>query len=144
MSHAEKRVLPYTPEQMFHLVSDIRHYPEFLPWCADAKIISASDTMIIADLSVGYGFMREKFRSKVTLDPHKHIIDVDYLSGPLKHLDTVWQFLPNPDGGCIVDFQVVFEFKSRLLQNMAMMFFNEAAKRMVASFEKRADEVFKG
>lgn len=142
MSHAERRVVPYTPEQMFHLVSDIKRYPEFLPWCNEARIVSNRDNEIVADLIAGYGILREKFRSKVILDPHKHMIDVDYLSGPLKHLDTVWHFLPNPDGGCIIDFKVVFEFRSRLLQNVAMLFFNEVVKRMVSSFEKRAAEIF--
>ena len=146
ISHAEKRIVPYTPDQMFALVSDIKSYPQFLPWCLSARILSSSDTEIMADLVAGYKFMRERFRSKVLLDRQNRVIDVDYLSGPLKHLDTVWHFLPNPDGstGCIIDFKVVFEFKSRFLQNMMMVFFNEVVKRMVTSFERRADEVFKG
>ncbi len=145
ISHAEKRVVPYTPEQMYSLVSDIKSYPQFLPWCVSVRIISSSETEIVADLVAGYKFIRENFRSRVLLDPATRTIDVDYLSGPLKHLDTVWHFLPNPDGsgGCIIDFKVVFEFRSRLLQNMAMVFFNEIVKRMVTSFEKRAEQVFR-
>jgi coenzyme Q-binding protein COQ10 len=133
--------VPYTPEQMYRLVSDIAHYPEFLPWCIDTKILRASESEIIADLTAGYKFMRERFRSRVILDPKTLTIDVDYLSGPLQHLDTVWHFLPHPEG-CLIDFKVIFEFKSRLLQNMAMMFFNEIVKRMVGSFEKRAAEIY--
>ena len=37
-THAEQRVLPYTPEQLFDLVADIERYPEFLPWCVGARI----------------------------------------------------------------------------------------------------------
>lgn len=146
ISHAEKRVVPYTPEQMFALVSDIKSYPQFLPWCLSTRVIAQSETEITADLTAGYKFIREEFRSKVLLDRGTHTIDVDYLSGPLKHLDTVWHFLPRADGtsGCTIDFKVVFEFKSRLLQNMAMLFFNEVVKRMVTSFEKRAEQVFRG
>ena len=143
ISHAEKRIVPYTPEQMFQLVSDIKAYPQFLPWCLSSRILSQSETEVKAELVAGYKFIRERFLSKVLLDRQNRIIDVDYLSGPLKHLDTVWHFLPNPDGpGCLIDFKVVFEFKSRLLQNMAMVFFNEIVKRMVTSFEKRAADIF--
>jgi coenzyme Q-binding protein COQ10 len=141
ISHAEKRIVPYTPEQMYNLVADVAHYAEFLPWCMDVKILRASDTEIIADLTAGYKFIRERFRSRVVLDQKSRIIEIDYLSGPLKHLDTIWQFLPHPDG-CLIDFKVVFEFESRLIQNMAMMFFNEIVKRMVASFEKRAADIY--
>jgi coenzyme Q-binding protein COQ10 len=141
ISHAEQRVVPYTPEQMYRLVSDIARYPEFLPWCLDTKILRATEYEVIADLTAGYKFMRERFRSKVTLNPDTLLIDVDYLSGPLKQLDTVWQFLPHPDG-CLIDFKVVFEFQSKILQNMAMMFFNEVVKRMVGSFEKRAAQIY--
>ncbi|MEM9096433.1 MAG: SRPBCC family protein, partial [Pseudomonadota bacterium] len=31
-THTEKRRVPYTPEQMYDLVSSIERYPEFLPW----------------------------------------------------------------------------------------------------------------
>ncbi|HEY1096554.1 MAG TPA: type II toxin-antitoxin system RatA family toxin [Alphaproteobacteria bacterium] len=141
ISHAEKRVVPYTPEQMYRLVGDIASYDQFLPWCMDVKILRASETEIIADLTAGYKFIRERFRSKVMLDPRSRTIEVDYLSGPLKHLDTVWHFVPHPDG-CLIDFKVVFEFESRLIQNMAMMFFNEIVKRMVGSIEKRAADIY--
>ena len=144
ISHAEQRIVPYSPQQMYMLVADIARYPEFLPWCLETKIIRATPHEVIADLAAGYGFMRERFRSKVLLDPERCLIDVDYLSGPLKHLDTIWQFSPHPDGGCVIDFKVVFEFRSKLLQNMAMVFFNEVVKRMVSSFEKRAAEVYAG
>jgi coenzyme Q-binding protein COQ10 len=141
ISHAEQRIVPYTPEQMYRLVADIARYPEFLPWCLDTKILRATNHEVIADLTAGYKFMRERFRSKVALDPVNLIIDVDYLSGPLKQLDTVWQFVSHTDG-CLIDFKVVFEFQSKILQNMAMMFFNEVVKRMVGSFEKRATEIY--
>lgn len=143
ISHAEKRIVPYTPDQMYQLVADIGSYDEFLPWCLDAKILKKTDTEIIADLTAGYKFVKERFRSKVILDPRSRTIDVDYLSGPMKHLDTIWQFLPHPDG-CLIDFKVVFEFESKLIQNMAMMFFNEIVKRMVGSFEKRAADIYAG
>ena len=79
---------------------------------------------------------RERFSSKVTLHPQDQI-DVEYINGPFRYLNNHWQFEPHPDG-CIVDFYVDFEFRSRILQNLIGLLFNEAVRRMVAAFEARA------
>lgn len=63
--------LPYSPEQLYDLVADIEKYPDFLPWCAAVRILSESETEMLADLSVGYKFFRETFRSRVHLTPKK-------------------------------------------------------------------------
>ena len=73
--------MPFTPEQLFDLVADVEKYPEFLPWCVAARVLSKSDTEIVADLSVGYKLFRETFRSRVHLTP-KTRIDVEYIKGP--------------------------------------------------------------
>ena len=82
-THAEQKVLPYTPEQLFALVADIERYPEFLPWCVGARIRERRDTVILADLIIGFRMFRERFTSRVTLNP-PHRIDVAYTEGPFK------------------------------------------------------------
>ena len=72
-THAEKRLLRYTPEQMFALVADVRRYPEFLPWCVAARVISQDETALVADLTIGFKLFRETFRSQVTLDRPGHV-----------------------------------------------------------------------
>ncbi len=135
-THAERRVLPYTPEQMFRLVADVQHYPDFLPWCVGARIRQRSQTLIVADLMIGFRMVRERFTSRVTLDaPHR--IEASYLEGPFRYLHSRWLFEPHPDG-CVIDFHVDFEFKSRLLQGLIATLFGEAVHRMVAAFETRA------
>jgi coenzyme Q-binding protein COQ10 len=68
-------------------------------------------------------------------------IDTAYLDGPFKHLESVWTF-KDVEGGCEVAFAVDFEFKSRLLQGAAGLFFNEAMQRVVRSFERRAADLY--
>ena len=68
-THAEERVLPYTPEQLFALVADIERYPEFLPWCVGARIKERRPDLIVADLIIGFRMFRERFTSRVSLDP---------------------------------------------------------------------------
>ena len=139
-THAETRVLPYTPEQLFALVADIERYPEFLPWCTGARIRERRPGLIVADLVIGFRMFRERFTSRVTLAPPGRI-DVAYAEGPFRYLDNHWAFTSAP-GGCRVDFFVDFEFKSRLLQRVIEVLFGEAVRRMVAAFEKRAQALY--
>ena len=135
-THAEKRVLPYTDEQLFDMVADVRRYPEFLPWCVGARIISRTETELVADLTIGFKMFRETFRSQVTLE-RPHHVHVRYLTGPFRYLNNHWRFRPVANG-TEVDFFVDFEFKSRLLQAVIGTVFNEAVRVMVRAFERRA------
>ena len=140
-THAEKRHLPFSSEQMFNLVSDVEKYPEFLPWCVGTRIRSQEGNLILADMVIGYKMFREKFTSEVLLQAPDRI-DVKYMDGPFKYLNNHWIFMANPDGSCTVDFFVDFEFRSRLLQRLIGVVFNEAVRIMVHSFEKRAAAIY--
>jgi coenzyme Q-binding protein COQ10 len=139
-THAEKRHLPYTPTQLFDLVSDIERYPEFLPWCVGARIRQRDGNMLIADLMIGFKMVRERFTSKVTLGAHR--IDVTYTQGPFKYLNNHWIFEAAADGGTNIDFYVDFEFRSKVLRALIGALFNEAVWLMVSSFEKRARTLY--
>jgi coenzyme Q-binding protein COQ10 len=139
-THAEQRVLPYSPEQVFELVADIERYPEFLPWCIGARIRERQPNLVVADLIIGFKMFREQFTSRVALDPPRKI-DVTYAEGPFHHLNNRWIFESVPEG-CRVDFFVDFEFNSRLLQKVIGVLFSEAVRRMVGAFEKRARELY--
>lgn len=141
-THAEKRNLPYTPEQLYNLVADVARYPEFLPWCIASRITKREgDDIFYADLVIGYKLVREKFGSKVTLNEPNHI-HVEYLSGPMKYLSNHWKFIAEKDGSCTIDFFVDFEFKNKILQNLIGVFFNEVVQRMVGAFETRARDLY--
>ncbi len=140
-THAEKRVLPYTPEQLYALVEAVDKYPEFLPWCVGARIRERSESHMVADLVIGFKMFRERFTSHVALKPEQPRIDVEYKDGPFKYLNNHWVFNPHPDG-CEIDFYVDFEFKSMILQKTIGMLFNEAVHRMIAAFETRAKDLY--
>ncbi len=137
-THAEKRVLPYRPEQLYDLVADVEKYPEFLPWCVGARVRERQPDVLIADLVIGFKGLREGFTSRVTLNRPDMRIDVAYLDGPFRYLNNHWVFREHPDGGCEIDFFVDFEFRSRLFQRVIGLLFNEAVRRMVGAFESRA------
>jgi coenzyme Q-binding protein COQ10 len=138
--HTERRVLPFSPAQMYDLVADIEKYPLFLPWCSGARIRERRDNLVVADLMISFKVYRERFTSKVTLQAPDRI-DTVFSEGPFRHLQNRWVFLPDP-GGCLVDFFVEFEFKSKILDKLISVLFNEAVHRMVKAFEGRAQALY--
>ena len=139
--HKETRRLPYTPEQMFDMVADVGRYGEFLPWVAAVRVRSDSPTEMVADLVVGFRALKERFTSRVTKERPSHI-HVDYLEGPLKYLKNDWNFAPDGDDGCLVDFCVDFEFHSRIFEALAGQMFGMALKKMIGAFETRAQKLY--
>ncbi len=139
-NHAEERFLPFTREQMFDLVADIERYPEFLPWCVGARITHRENEVLTADLMIGFTAIRESFTSTVTLERPGRI-DVEYIKGPFKYLKNSWIFIAK-DHGCVIEFDIAFEVRSRLLRRIFEPLFSEAVRRMVAAFDRRAAVVY--
>lgn len=130
---------------MFALVADVARYPEFLPWCAAARIRSrtpAGDHEVMeADLVIAFKVFRERFGSRVTLWPEARKIDTEYLDGPFKYLKSQWSFEPEGEG-CRVGFWVDFEFRNRVLQAAIGLVFTEAMNRIIRAFEARAHALY--
>ena len=139
-SHRETRVLPYSPEQMFDLVADVRRYPEFLPWVAALRVRRETPDETLADMIVGFKGLRETFTSRVAKRRPEHI-RVDYVEGPLRHLANDWRFRAEGEG-CALEFHVDFAFRSRVFEKLAGAVFDTAFRRMVAAFEARAAELY--
>lgn len=139
--HSETKMLPYSAEQMYGLVADVARYPEFLPWCAAARIRSLTqgegNEVMEAELVISFKVFREKFGSRVTLLPGPLKIVTEYLDGPFKYMKSDWAFR-NVAGGCEVDFHVDFEFRNAILQKIIGVVFTEAMHRIVRAFEARA------
>ena len=139
--HSETRNLPYSPEQMFDLVADVKRYQEFLPWVAAVRVRSDSETLMTADLVVGFKALKETFTSRVT-KRRPGEITVEYIEGPLKYLKNDWTFKPDGKGGTDIDFCVDFAFKSRIFEALAGQMFDTALRRMIAAFEARAHVLY--
>ncbi|MBK8211367.1 MAG: type II toxin-antitoxin system RatA family toxin [Rhodospirillales bacterium] len=141
-THAEQRVVPYSPEKIFDLVADVERYPQFLPWCLACRIRRhLGPNQFVADLMIGFKVFRERFASEVTLHRPDRI-DVVYRDGPFRYLNNHWNFRTDETGRCIIDFYIDFEFRSKTLQTLIGKLFNEAVQRMVNAFEKRAGQLY--
>ena len=100
--------------------------------------------MQIAELAIGFGPFHEKFASRVVLAPDAPggpRIDTTGIEGPFRRLVSRWVFHPHPDG-CLIDFELEFDFRSILLQQTVRLLFAEAVKRMVTAFEARAKDLY--
>jgi coenzyme Q-binding protein COQ10 len=143
-THSETKFLPYTAQQMYDLVADVGSYPQFLPWCAAARVRRRTPTsegeVMEADLVISFKVFRERFGSRVVLRPERHEIDTEYIDGPFKYMKSTWSF-SEAEGGCEVSFFVDFEFRNRVLQGIIGVVFNEAMQRIVRAFERRAAEL---
>ena len=142
-THSETRQLPYSARQMYDLVADVASYPQFLPWCAAARIRSVTPMEdggeeMLADLVISFKVFRETFGSRVRLYRDAQRIETEYLDGPFKYMRSNWVFRDMGEGACEVDFHVDFEFRNIILQKAIGLFFNEAMQRIVRAFEARA------
>lgn len=145
-THSETKFLPHTADQMYRLVADVGAYPDFLPWCAAARIrrrTPQGDTEILeADLVISFKVFRERFGSRVVLKPETREIDTEYIDGPFRYMKSTWAFA-EAEGGCNVSFFVDFEFKNAILQGIIGVVFNEAMQRIVRAFERRAQDLYR-
>ena len=137
----ETRQMPNTPEQMFDLVADVKRYQEFLPWVAATRVRSDSESLMIADLVVGFRAIKETFTSRVEKQRPTRI-HTEYIEGPLKYLQNSWAFKPDGKGGTEIDFCVDFAFKNRLFESLAGQMFDRALRRMIGAFEDRAHALY--
>lgn len=137
--HSESRILPYTADLMYAVVSDVDKYPEFLPWVTGLRIVRRiSDRVFDAEMRVGFSGINERYTSRVTLDPEARTVDVVQVDGgPFRQLENHWRFKPKGDI-CDVDFSIAFEFRSPLLNMVAGKAFERVMMKMADAFEARA------
>lgn len=147
LTHDDKRVMPYSAKQMYDLVADIQSYPDFLPWVAATRINGRheeGDAVVeVAEMVVSFKVFREKFGTRVTMreraDPRTIVSELT--DGPFKFLISKWGFR-DVEGGCEVTYHVEFEFKNRILQKAAGVFFQDAQKQIMGAFETRAGRLY--
>ncbi len=144
-TYSETRILSHSPEQLFKLVVDIERYPEFLPWCRGARIVSREGNSFLGELVISFSHLTERYTSRVTPTPPTKTtegrIEVALVSGPFKHLNNHWRFVPHANG-CEIHLDLDFEFKSKLLDKMLGGMFGKACEKMVGAFTTRAETLY--
>ena len=124
---------------------DIEKYPEFLPWCRGARIVSREPGSFLGELVISFSHLTERYTSRVTPVPasaaQEARIDVALVSGPFDFLNNHWRFVPHADG-CEIHLDLDFQFKSKLLDKMLGGMFGRACDKMVSAFTARAHALY--
>lgn len=130
-------MVPFTPEELYRVVANVDEYSEFVPWCNSSRVIQKIDEKhLVADLSVGFRVLSERYTSVITLKPYRSVsADVPY-SNLFEYLITDWSFEPAGDITRLA-FYVEFAFRNPMYQRITNLFFEEVVKQMVGAFEKR-------
>jgi coenzyme Q-binding protein COQ10 len=138
-----KRTVRHTAGQMLEVVADVERYPEFVPLCAQHRIVSRAKDgpkeILIADMTIAFGPLRETIRVRDTIDRQNGRILLDGLAGPLRYLQGTWTFAPNEAGDCDVGLELGYEFASLFLAATLGRMLDSALSGFLAAFVKRAD-----
>ena len=145
MKTVQKSVLIwYTAEEMFALVTDIGKYPEFLPWCDQAKVLSQDEHGMVAEIGISFAGIRQTFTTR-----NEHVagrtVNMKLVSGPFSSLDGHWTFTAVGDGSqraCRIELELQYGFESLALAALVGPVFDKIAASMVDAFVKRAEQVY--
>ena len=141
-----KRLIECKKEQLIDLVLDIEKYPEFVPFCVDAKIYEKKEKsnllLIVADLTIGKGPFKDTYKSDIKFNKKEDSIYVTNLDGPLKHLENNWRF-KEENNITEVSFEVDFELKNEFFNTVMTKSFQFGLDKIADAFQKRAEDLFK-
>jgi ribosome-associated toxin RatA of RatAB toxin-antitoxin module len=148
MKHVKKSVLLwYSPAEMYKLVTDVRDYPDFLPWCDRAEILEQNESGMTARLGLHYAGVRHAFTTRNEHVPDKQVL-VRLVDGPFSLLEGSWIFAPvgrpgaEPPTACRIEFDLRYAFASRPLEAVVSPVFDRVANTFVDSFVTRAEQVY--
>jgi ribosome-associated toxin RatA of RatAB toxin-antitoxin module len=134
-------LVPYTPQEMFNLVSDVDAYPQFLPWCSDAQVLAAEGNEVTARIAFAVSGVSKSFTTRNHHTPGRRI-DMQLLEGPFSDLRGHWQFDPLGAAGCKISLSLKYGFSSRMVRLVVGPVFGQIANTLVDAFQQRAAEVY--
>ena len=141
-----KRLIECEKKDLIELVLDIEKYPEFVPFCFDAKIYENKQDgdlqKIIADLTIGKGPFKDTYKSDVAFNKKTDSINVKNIEGPLNHLTNNWTFSDKNNGITEVTFDIDFEIKNKFLNSLMVVSFQFGLEKIADAFQKRAEELY--
>ena len=140
-----KKLIECNKNQLIDLVLDIEKYPEFVPFCLDARVYERNNegdlTKIIADLTIGKGPFKDTYKSDVKFDKKNNTIKVTNIGGPLNHLTNNWHFIEH-ENGTEISFDIDFEIENKFLNIVMTKSFQFGLDKIADAFQKRAEELF--
>ena len=134
-------LLPYSAREMYELVADVESYPEFLPWCSGAKILSQDDGYAVAAIDISYHKLHKTFTTRNSLRPATSM-EMELVEGPFSHLYGLWRFDDLGDRSSRISFDIEFGFSNRVIGLALGPVFGKIADSLVENFRRRAITIY--
>lgn len=134
-------LVPYSAARMFDLVADIPAYPQFLPWCSGARVLSTHADEVTAAIDIAYGGVHKTFTTRNLLQRGK-MMEIRLVEGPFSHLQGFWQFQALGEHESKITLDLEFEVANRLVGMVLTPVFSSIANQLVDRFHRRAAELY--
>lgn len=134
----------YSAEEMFNLVTAVGQYPQFLPWCDHASVVSQQSDSMTAEIGIALGRVKQTFTTQNDHTPGRRVA-MKLVSGPFSKLDGTWDFTPVGDASqraCRTELRLNYGFDNAVLATLVGPVFDKIAASMVDAFVKRANQVY--
>lgn len=142
MALVEKSVLiAHSASQMFALVDRVEDYPQFLPWCNRTELKYRDARKLAATLFIKYHSVTSHFTTENEKEEPLWMT-IRLVDGPFRRLEGLWRFKPLSDAACKIEFQLNYEFSSRMFEKVIGPVFSHIANTFVDAFVKRASQVY--
>jgi len=138
---ARSAIVEHAARAMYDLVERIEAYPEFLPWCREARVLERAPGRTVAALTVGLRGMRYAFTTENTNRPPTDI-ELRLIEGPFRHFAARWRFEALGEQASSIRYEMEYAFAGPLVSRALGPLFERIADTMVDAFKRRADTVY--
>lgn len=138
----QQALVPYSAAQMYQLVNDYEHYPEFLPGCVASQTLQRGDDFLIGELTISKAGIRQTFATYNQLIENQ-AIRIQLKEGPFQSLQGEWRFVEIDDHCCQIELKLEFEFANSLIAMAFGQIFNHLTQKMIDAFKQRAKEIYR-
>ena len=131
----------YSQKEIFQLIDDVEHYPDFLPWCGGSKVIKRTKKITEATIEINFKGVKQSFTTRNLKKPFE-IMEINLVDGPFKKLTGSWKFTNIDKKSCKIELSLMYEFNNLILEKLIGPIFNIIANTFIDEFIKEADKRF--
>lgn len=134
-------LLPYSDQELFHLITDVDRYRDFLPFCIGSEVLERREDEMLARIAFAKLGLSQALTTRNRLTPHQRI-ELELVEGPFRALQGAWEFKALAPQACKVSFRIDFDVEASYLSLAVGSAINQAALSAVDAFSRRAVQLY--